>query len=39
MVVKLSRRKHMAAGSRLARVCICEEYPGCPAFKRADVVW
>ena len=26
MVIKLSRRKHMAAGSRLARARICEEY-------------
>ena len=26
LVIKLNRRKHMATGSRLARVCICEEY-------------
>ena len=26
LVIKLSRRKHMAVGSRLATVRICEEY-------------
>ena len=25
-MVKLSRRKHMASGSRLTRACICEDY-------------
>ena len=28
MVTKLNRRRHMAARSRLVRVCICEEYMG-----------
>ena len=26
LVIKLNRRKHMAAGSRLVRACICDEY-------------
>ena len=25
-MVELSRRKHMASGSRLARACVCEDY-------------
>ena len=39
LAIQLNRRKHMAAGSRLVRVCICEEYPECPAIKRAGAVW
>ena len=26
LIIKLNRRKHMAAGSRLIRACICDEY-------------
>ena len=26
LIIKLNRRKHMASGSRMVRLCVCEEY-------------